>query len=51
MKAIMPEKNVDPSWVPRSLLRWVQDPKEDLDLGKKMLEEMAEYTMVLGYNC
>ena len=48
---LMVNRNIDPCRVPRSLLKWINDPKEDLRLGKKILEEMAMFTMVLGYNC
>ena len=48
---LMGNRNTDPCRVPRSLLKWINDPKEDLNLGQKILEEMAMSTMVLGYNC
>ena len=48
---LMGDRNIDPCRVPRSLLKWINDPKEDLSLGKKILKEMAMSTMVLGYNC
>ena len=48
---LMENRNTDPCRVPRALLRWINDPKEDLHLGEKILREMAQYTMLLGYNC
>jgi hypothetical protein len=45
------EMQTEPAWVPRSILRWLQDPRPDDDLGKKILEELAEQLPVLGYNC
>ena len=48
---LMNDRDLEPSRVPRALLRWINDPKEDTGLGKRILEEMAQYTMLLGYNC
>ena len=48
---LMPDKNEDPCRVPRTLLQWINDPREDIKLGDKILREMAQYTMLLGYNC
>ena len=48
---LMEGRNTDPCRVPRALLHWINDPKEDLHLGEKILREMAQYTMLLGYNC
>ena len=44
-------RNIEPCRIPVALLQWINDPREDLNLGRKILEEMAQYTMVLGYNC
>ena len=44
---LMPMKNDDPSYIPRALLRWINHPVPDMDLGKKVLAEMADYTHVL----
>ena len=44
---LMPWKNEDPGHVPRSLLRWIGNPIPDLDLGIKVISEMATYTNVL----
>ena len=44
-------RNIEPCRIPIALLRWINDPREDLNLGKKILREMAQYTMLLGYNC
>ena len=38
---LMPEKKIDPAWVPRTILRWLEDPKEDLQLGHRIFLEMA----------
>ena len=43
----MPEKNDDPGRIPVSLLKWIQDPMPDLELGYKILVDMMEYTKVL----
>ena len=51
LDTLMLGRNMDPCRVPRALLQWINDPKEDLNLGRKILEEMAQFTMVLGYNC
>ena len=48
---LMLGRNIDPCRVPRALLSWINDPKEDLKLGRKILEEMSQFTMILGYNC
>ena len=45
----MPEKETDPKWVPRVLLRWIMNPTPDLELGEKILAEMASYTEVLHW--
>ena len=38
----MPEKNDDPGKIPVSLLKWIQDPMPDLELGYKILVDMME---------
>ena len=48
---LMPNRNTNPSKIPLPLLQWIHNPKEDTKLGKKILQEMAKSTMVLGYNC
>ena len=48
---LMPNRNTNPSKLPLALLQWINDPKEDTKLGKKILKEMAKSTMILGYNC
>ena len=48
---LMPNRRLDPARIPATLLRWINDPVEDTKLGQKILKEMAQYTMVLGYNC
>ena len=45
--AAMPGKNDDPGKIPLSLLKWIQDPVPDLELGHKILLDMMEYTKVL----
>ena len=48
---LMPNRKVNPGRIPVALLEWINDPREDTKLGKKILQEMAKSTMVLGYNC
>ena len=48
---LMPERKLSPARVPAALLRWINNPVEDTKLGQRILKEMAQYTMVLGYNC
>ena len=48
---LMPERKPSPARIPAALLRWINNPVEDTKLGHKILKEMAQYTMVLGYNC
>ena len=43
----MPEKEIDPKRTPRVLLRWIANPHPDLNLGRKIVEEMSRYTDVL----
>ena len=45
----MPERRTEPAWIPRELLLWIQDPKEDMKLGKKIMIEMSKYTKLIGY--
>ena len=47
---LCPERNTEPAWIPRELLLWIEDPKEDMKLGKKIMVEMAKYTKLLSYN-
>ena len=44
---LMPEKEEDPQYIPRTLLRWINDPYPDMSLGLKVLKEMSHYTDVL----
>ena len=48
---LMPERQIEPAWIPRELLTWIQDPKEDMKLGMRIMKEMSKYTKLLGYNC
>ena len=48
---LMKNRNFEPCRIPVALLKWINDPVEDLALGSKIFREMAQYTMVLGYNC
>ena len=48
---LMPERQTEPAWIPRELLIWIQDPKEDMKLGMRIMKEMSKYTKLLGYNC
>ena len=36
------------AWVPKQLMKWIMDPKDDDNLGYRILEEIAPYTPVLG---
>ena len=36
-----------PAEVPRTLLRWLLNPVEDLELGRRILLEMSKYVDVL----
>ena len=45
--SLMPRKNIDPSQVPVSMLRWIQNPDPDMSLGSKILADMSKYTKVL----
>ena len=42
---------LEPGWVPPALLQWVAAPKNDDELGHKILSQVALKTKVLGYNC
>ena len=44
----LPEKG---SKVPASLLEWVKNPREDDNLGYKILADLARVSKILGYNC
>ena len=43
----MPDKEIDPGRIPVTLLRWLQEPYVDLDLGASILADMSLYTEVL----
>ena len=43
----IPYKKDDPEFIPRVLLRWISNPMPDLELGSRVLSEMATYTKVL----
>ena len=43
----MPDRDVDPGRIPRSILIWINNPIPDLDLGKKILKDMSKYTDTL----
>ena len=42
---------LEPSWIPISLLRWIENPKEDDQLGDKILKDLSSKLLVLGFNC
>ena len=42
---------LDMGIVPKSLLKWLKDPKPDDMLGHKILQEIGETSAVLSYNC
>lgn len=39
---------LEPSWIPSSLLRWIENPKEDDKLGDNILIELSSKLQVLG---
>ena len=45
--AKMPDKEVDPRRIPVPMLRWIRNPVPDMDLGHKILGDMAHNTKVL----
>ena len=47
----MPEHTQRPSKVPEALLNWIDNPREDLLLGQKIMTEMAKKCLVMSYNC
>ena len=36
--------------IPGALVKWIQGPTENLELGREILEEMSTVTNILGYN-
>ena len=44
---LIPDKLVDPAFIPRTLLMWISNPMPDMELGNKVLREMSRYTSVL----
>ena len=48
---LMKDRSIEPCRIPVALLKWINDPVEDLALGSKIFRAMAQDTMVLGYNC
>ena len=44
---LVPRRKVEPGRVPRSVLRWLEDPRDDLKLGESLLRELASTTMIL----
>ena len=46
----MPEANPGPERVPVALTKWIQNPLPDRFLGLKILVEMSEKNLILGYN-
>jgi len=45
-----PDMGVEPAWVPPAILCWVAAPSEDMELGSKILCDMAAKFPVLGLN-
>ena len=45
----MPEANLVPEVVPGVLLKWIEDPVPDRDLGDRILKQMAESCKLLNY--
>ena len=48
---LFPERKTEPALIPRELLLWIKDPKEDMKLGQRILKEMSQHTLSMGYNC
>ena len=48
---LMPDHNVLMCEIPVVFLRWLSDPVVDMDLGMKILDEMAYKHQILGINC
>ena len=46
---LTPDRRVEPGRVSRVVLRWLEDPTDSLDLGRKIVEEMSRSIEVLGY--
>ena len=48
--SIMQEHNKFMCEAPKTIRRWLSDPKVDMELGHKILCEMSEQHRMLGYN-
>ena len=42
---------IEQSWIPPSLLAWINNPTADDSLGDKILHDLSRRTLVLGINC
>ena len=40
-------KESDPAFIPRTVLKWLNDPFLDMDLGKAIINEMSQYTDII----
>jgi hypothetical protein len=45
------ELQLEPAKVPVSVLKWIENPVVDDDLGDKILVEISNEVLVLGYSC
>ena len=43
----MPQEHENPGRIPRAILVWATNLVADMDLGRKILADMSEYTKVL----
>ena len=42
---------IEPAWIPPSLLKWIENPKEDDKLGDNILSDLSSKLLILGVNC
>lgn len=43
--------DLDPSWIPPSILAWIANPIVTDVLGTQILQDLCKRTPILGYNC
>ena len=46
---LIPMKQEDPAYIPRTLIQWITNPVPDMHLGSRVLSEMSKYTSVLRF--
>ena len=46
----MPSADLSPAALPKELLLWIDEPKEDRLLGQKILKEMSQELQLVGYS-